>query len=76
MGLYGRPWGAGFDDGKSRRHKGLPCNALIDAMYGVNGGGINLLYTGSFSGVAEPGAFGLLAIGIAGLAVTRQRLNV
>ena len=51
------------------------CNTFIDALYGVNGVGIDLLYTGSFSPVAEPGASGLLAIGVAGLAVTRRRRN-
>ena len=40
------------------------CNTFIDALYGVNGVGTDLLYTGSFSPFAEPRAFGLLAIGV------------
>ena len=51
------------------------CNMFIDALYGVNSVGIDLLYTGSFSPFAEPGAYGLLAIGVVGLADTRRRRN-
>ena len=49
------------------------CDAIIGALYGVNGVGIDLLYTGSVVDVAESGAFGLLAVGVAGFAASRRR---
>lgn len=49
------------------------CGAIVSALYGANGVGVDLLYTGSAIGVTEPGAFGFLAIGFAGLVATRRR---
>ena len=49
------------------------CSDIVSALYGVNGVGIDLAYTGSFIGVSEPGALGVLALGLAGLALMRRR---
>ena len=48
------------------------CNAIVGALYGVNGVGIDLAYTGSAVDVVEPTVAGLFVIGIAGLAAARR----
>ncbi|NKB56854.1 MAG: hypothetical protein GKS00_11010 [Alphaproteobacteria bacterium] len=49
------------------------CTSIVDALYGVNGVGIDLAYSGTRVSVVEPGVFGLLAVGLVGLGVTRRR---
>lgn len=49
------------------------CSSIVDALYGVNGVGLDLAYSGTRVSVSEPGALGLLAIGLAGVGAARRR---
>lgn len=52
---------------------GNACDAIVSALYGENGVGIDLIYTGSALTVSEPGLFGVLALGMIGIAASRRR---
>lgn len=49
------------------------CEAIISALYGVNGVGIDIAYTGSAVSIDEPGALALIAIGGIGMLTVRRR---
>ena len=59
----------------------MACSTIVDQLYGANGLGIDLAYSGNVTEpsvqeqipVPEPGVLGLLAIGLVGLRVYRRR---
>ncbi len=49
------------------------CQSFVDALYGVEGIGLDLAYSGTRVSVPEPGTLGLLALGLLGIGLSRRR---